>query len=1018
MAQQGGSIKSTSINGVKWYHITGDRSTAPLLNLNPKKRRALRRNKDYMQRVELLQDLRFQTSTSRIKITPDGEFVVASGNYPPQVKVFELRELAMKFERNLTSEVVDFQILSDDYSKIAFLCDDRSIRLHAKYGSFYLKTKEGKYQNQYNLRIPSIILNPSPSPPPHSQYYTEIIPNIRFKLIRFKDLQEITETLYVLLPSHPVVTALDVHYGHRAGRDTAYDPWSCDLLCAASSPDLYRINLHEGRFLSSFVTQSPALNVVSRSKVHGLIGCGGEDGAVQCFDSRMKTSVGRIDAVGHAGDNDQEVTALEFDDKGLQMAVGSSSGKVLIYDLRSSHPIQVKDHMYGSHILNIKWHQTLNYEQPKLITTDEHVVKIWDPETGENMTSIEPTGGRIKDMCVFRDSGLMLLALDSSQIPSYFVPALGTAPKWCSYLENLTEELEESAETVIYEDLKFVTKEELQRLGMEHMIGSNLLHASMHGFFIDRRLYKKVYSYANPFAYDEYVEQQNKEKLERERASRITRVIKLPKVNRTLAAKIRDDEESQDGGKDADANGKRKPNKKRGLCSDVLEDKRFAAMFENKNFEINESSQEYKLLHPMSSKKHPSLIEEHFEPVREEDEDDQSLSDDDVSAKLKDDLIKDKSTAKKKLRNPSGDGNSGESSLSGVVDDEVEGSDGGSSKGRGRGFPQAQVERSDSDGEMTHLYNSFTGLTVDVESVDKFANLREVEGYDDSQGRRRMSPNPNNDPAQGDRLEALPEERGQKRIRGDSGMLRNGQRMTGISRQGACTDGTGQGMQGLGHGMPRQGLGSDNVGARHDRYGSAHANAWVFCRVSRLVDRGFRLKIGNGMMLSRGNMGDMYGFHDRRSRNNTPNNFGTCSRTDNYRPNQGIRATRLYEVKDERHADAFHKNVSLANEDAVPLGERVAALQNRSTRDIPGDIKMGAGGSREISFISRNSARYREDREEEREAKRRGIQSLGLKPDSSSGFRGRGRGGRGRGRGGGRGRGRGGRGNSRGRGRG
>lgn len=31
----------------------------------------------------------------------------------------------------------------------------------------------------------------------------------------------------------------------RMGRDISYDCWSCDLLCAASSPDLYRINLEQ-----------------------------------------------------------------------------------------------------------------------------------------------------------------------------------------------------------------------------------------------------------------------------------------------------------------------------------------------------------------------------------------------------------------------------------------------------------------------------------------------------------------------------------------------------------------------------------------------------------------------------------------------------------------------------------------------------------------------------------------------------------------------------------------------------
>lgn len=125
------------------------------------------------------------------------------------------------------------------------------------------------------------------------------------------------------------------------------------------------------------------------------------------------------------------------------------------------------------------------------------------------------------------------------------------------------------------------------------------------------------------------------------------------------------------------------------------------------------------------------------------------------------------------------------------------------------------------------------------------------------------------------------------------------------------------------------------------------------------------------------------------------------------------RVPRLYEVKDERHAEAFWNRVSLAKEDSLPLGERVAALANkqRYSRNS-NDVKVGPGGSREISFISRSSAKYKGDEEDKEEPhpKRRVVQSLGLKPDRSSGFGGRGRGGsrgRGRGRGGSRGRSRG-----------
>ena len=33
-----------------------------------------------------------------------------SGIYPPQVKVYELGQLALKFERHLDSEIVDFEV--------------------------------------------------------------------------------------------------------------------------------------------------------------------------------------------------------------------------------------------------------------------------------------------------------------------------------------------------------------------------------------------------------------------------------------------------------------------------------------------------------------------------------------------------------------------------------------------------------------------------------------------------------------------------------------------------------------------------------------------------------------------------------------------------------------------------------------------------------------------------------------------------------------------------------------------
>lgn len=54
-----------------------------------------------------------------------------------------------------------------------------------------------------------------------------------------------------------------------------------------------------------FKSETSACHVhCHESPGHGLIACGGEDGFLECFDLRQKTSVGRILAVG-AGNEDQ-----------------------------------------------------------------------------------------------------------------------------------------------------------------------------------------------------------------------------------------------------------------------------------------------------------------------------------------------------------------------------------------------------------------------------------------------------------------------------------------------------------------------------------------------------------------------------------------------------------------------------------------------------------------------------------------------------------------------------------------
>ena len=71
----------------------------------------------------------------------------------------------------------------------------------------------------------------------------------------------------------------------------------------------------------------------------------------------------------------------------------------------------------------------------------------------------------------------------------------------------------------------------MEKLGLSHLLGTSLMRAYMHGYFVDNRLWHKAKSLAEPFAYDTYRQQRVQQKLEQERKSRIGIVKKLPKVS-------------------------------------------------------------------------------------------------------------------------------------------------------------------------------------------------------------------------------------------------------------------------------------------------------------------------------------------------------------------------------------------------------------------------------------------------------------------------------------------------------
>ncbi|XP_071965138.1 nucleolar protein 10-like [Antedon mediterranea] len=425
----------------------------------------------------------------------------------------------------------------------------------------------------------------------------------------------------------------------KFGRDMVYHKPSCDLFLVGASSEIFRINLEQGRFLSSWVTEASGINACEVNPAHHLLAVGTAEGRVECWDPRVRGRVGILDcALSSVTESDSDVhripsvTCLKFQD-GLHMAVGTSTGQVLMYDIRATKPLYIKDHQYGLPIKSITFQDSMEL----VLSADKKVVKMWNRNTGKPFTSIE-TENDINDMCLVPNSGLVLMANEAPTMLTYFVPSLGPAPRWCSFLDNLTEELEETTMNTVYDDYKFVTRNDLDSLGLSNLIGSNLLRAYMHGYFMDIRLYHKARAIADPFAYEEYRRNKIRAKIDEARKNRV-RINKLPKVNRDLAAKILEQEEIIPNNKKAKAKVDAQKN--------LLTDDRFSAMFKDSNFQVDKESEEFRLLNPLLAhqdkqrikKARKMELEQQFQEVQsqeqegrpsdEEDDYEDSSSDDD-----------------------------------------------------------------------------------------------------------------------------------------------------------------------------------------------------------------------------------------------------------------------------------------------------------------------------------------------------------------------------------------------------
>lgn len=130
-------MQKTSVNDVLVYSITSAARSALPDWIAKTNKKSLQRDAEYRNRIEIIQDFEFPEASIKLKATRDGKHILATGVYQPQLKCFELSDLAMKFTRHTDAENVQFEILSEDWTKTVHLQNDRTIEFHTQFGLHY-----------------------------------------------------------------------------------------------------------------------------------------------------------------------------------------------------------------------------------------------------------------------------------------------------------------------------------------------------------------------------------------------------------------------------------------------------------------------------------------------------------------------------------------------------------------------------------------------------------------------------------------------------------------------------------------------------------------------------------------------------------------------------------------------------------------------------------------------------------------------------------------------------------------
>ena len=289
--------------------------------------------------VKSLNDLNFSVACNDIAISPNGKKLIASGIYKPTLKLFDLKNTVMKFERHLVSDPIKNLFLEDNGEKFAILRNDKTIEFHIK-GGLHEKIKT---VNQ-----------------PH---------------------------------------------------DIILNKFASELYIGGNYNEINRFNLEQGRFLKSIPCNGATR--FSFSEVHTLFGTIFKNN-LRFIDPKTKTDV-------FSKNYEEEIISISQDETGLKYVLGTESGQLLEYDLRS--PKVLRSLQFENFLSEIFYSgkNILASTVKKIYLVKENDMKYIETN------SINP-GFLINTFC--SNGGVVFVGGEAVQIKTFVCEDLGKIPDW------------------------------------------------------------------------------------------------------------------------------------------------------------------------------------------------------------------------------------------------------------------------------------------------------------------------------------------------------------------------------------------------------------------------------------------------------------------------------------------------------------------------------------------------------------------------------------------------------------